>query len=57
MPLLSVVLTAGVFACTLLAWKRGYWGAFGRLHYSLVALSALTFVILLAYYNLLGYQF
>jgi CubicO group peptidase (beta-lactamase class C family) len=56
LPLLSAALTAGVLVCALLAWKRGYWGVFGRLHYSLVALSALTFVILLAYYNLLGFR-
>jgi hypothetical protein len=40
-----------------LAWKRSYWGDFGRLHYSLGALSALTFVAVLGYYNLLGFQF
>jgi CubicO group peptidase (beta-lactamase class C family) len=57
LPLLSAALTAGVLACALLAWKRQYWGVFGRLHYSLVALSALTFVFLLAYYNLLGFWF
>jgi CubicO group peptidase (beta-lactamase class C family) len=57
LPLPSAVLTAGVLACALLAWKRRYWGVFGRLHYSLVALSALTFVALLGYYNLLGFQF
>jgi hypothetical protein len=57
LPLLSAALTAGVLACALLAWKRGYWGVFGRLHYSLVALSALTFVVLLGYYNLLGFRF
>jgi hypothetical protein len=32
-------------------------GLFGRLHYSLVALSMLGFVALLGYYNLLGFQF
>jgi CubicO group peptidase (beta-lactamase class C family) len=57
LPLLSAALAAGVLACALLAWKRGYWGVVGRLHYSLVALSALTFVVLLAYYNLLGFRF
>ena len=40
-----------------LAWKRRYWGLFGRLYYSLVALSMLTFVVQLGYYNLLGFQF
>ena len=57
LPLLSAAFTVGVLVYALLAWKRGYWGVFGRLHYSLVALSALTLVVLLAYYNLLGFRF
>ena len=56
-PLLSVAFTASVLVHAALAWKRSYWGVFGRLHYSLVALSALTFVAVLGYYNLLGFQF
>jgi CubicO group peptidase (beta-lactamase class C family) len=56
-PLLSVAFTAGVLVHAALAWKRSYWGVFGRLHYSVVALSALTFIALLGYYNLLGFQF
>ena len=47
-------LAVGVLVSAALAWARGYWGLFGRLHYSLVALSALTFVALLVYYNLIG---
>jgi hypothetical protein len=46
-----------VLVHAVLAWRRGYWGRFGRLHYTLVALSALTFVALLAYYNLIGFRF
>jgi CubicO group peptidase (beta-lactamase class C family) len=57
LPLPSAVLAAGVLVYAVLAWERRYWGVFGRLHYSLVALSALTFVALLGYYNLLGFQF
>lgn len=52
LPLLGAVLTVGVLVSAVLVWKRGYWGLFGRLHYSLVALSALVFAALLAYYNL-----
>ena len=57
MTLLSVVLTVGVLVHAPLAWMRGYWGLFGRLHYSVVALSSLAFIALLGYYNLLGFQF
>ena len=49
--------TVGVFVYAALAWKRRFWGLFGRPHYSLVALSMLSFVALLACYNLLGFQF
>jgi CubicO group peptidase (beta-lactamase class C family) len=52
LPLLSAALTVGVIACAAMAWKRRDWGPLGRLHYSLVALAALTFVALLGYYNL-----
>jgi hypothetical protein len=37
-------------------WARGNWSLLGRLHYSLAALSTLTFVSPLAYYNLIGYK-
>ncbi len=53
----SAVLTVGVLVYAALAWARGFWGLLGRVQYSLVALSALTFVALLGYYNLIGFQF
>jgi hypothetical protein len=56
LPLLGFAGTVGVLVYAGLAWGRGYWSIFGRLHYSLVALSALTFVALLAYYNMIGFQ-
>ena len=56
-PILISVLTVGVLVYAALAWARGFWGLLGRLQYSLVALSALTFVALLGYYNLIGFQF
>jgi CubicO group peptidase (beta-lactamase class C family) len=57
LPLLSAVMTVGMVVYAPLAWKREYWSSFGRLHYSVVALSALAFIALLGYYNLLGFQF
>jgi hypothetical protein len=56
-PILISALSAGVLVYAALAWARGNWSLLGRLHYTLVALSTLTFVSLLAYYNLIGYQF
>lgn len=57
LPFVVAALTLGVLVYSALAWARRYWGLFGRLHYSLVALSALVFVALLGYYGLLGFQF
>ena len=57
LPYLLAALVVGVIFYAALSWKRRYWGLFGRLHYSLVALAALAFVGLLGYYNLLGFQF
>ena len=56
LPYLVAALTLGVLVYAALAWMRRYWGLFGRLHYTLVALSALVFVALLGYYGLLGFQ-
>jgi CubicO group peptidase (beta-lactamase class C family) len=52
LPLLGAVVTVGVLVEATLSWRRGYWGMFGRMHYSAIALSAVTFAALLAYYNL-----
>ncbi len=57
LALIITVGAAGVLVYAALAWKRRYWGLFGRLYYSLVALSMLIFVAQLGYYNLLGFQF
>ena len=57
LPILVSVLSAGVLVYAVVAWRRGYWGLFGRLHYTLVALSAVALVALFGYYNLIGYQF
>lgn len=54
LPFPIAALAVGVIVYAALSWKRRYWGLFGRLHYSLVALAALPFVALLGYYNLLG---
>lgn len=54
LPYPIAALAVGVAVFAPLSWRRGYWGLFGRLHYSLVAVAALTFTALLGYYNLLG---
>lgn len=48
-------LATPVFA--LLAWKDGHWSIWGRIHYSVLAVSALAFVWWLNYWNLLGFRY
>jgi Beta-lactamase len=52
--LLCVPLTLGVVVLAVLAWKDRYWGAVGRVHYSLVALAAILFVLFLSNWHLIG---
>ena len=52
--LLSVPLTLGVVVLDVLAWKDRYWGVASRVHYSLVALAAVLFVLFLSSWNLIG---
>jgi len=54
---LSAVLTVGALVYTVLAWKNRYWGILGRLYYTLVTVTAVTFVWFLNYWNLLGWRF
>lgn len=56
LALVSALLTIGVLLCTLLAWGKHWWGTTSRIHYTLVALAALAFVIELAYWNLLSFR-
>jgi len=56
-PLLTTVLTLGLFIFTALAWKNNYWSLMKKSHYSLITLAALVFIPFLTYWNLLGFQF
>jgi CubicO group peptidase (beta-lactamase class C family) len=56
-PLLGTALTAASVACTMLAWKHGYWSVAGRAHYTAVALAGVIFVFFLNHWNLLGFRF
>lgn len=55
-PLLTAVLTIGLLVFTVRAWKESYWSTFGRVHYSLITLAALTFTWFVNYWNLLGWR-
>jgi len=56
-PLLTTVLTLGLFIFSTWAWKNNYWSLMRRSHYSLITLAALVFIPFLTYWNLLGFQF
>ncbi|MGB3635450.1 MAG: serine hydrolase domain-containing protein, partial [Rubrobacteraceae bacterium] len=52
--LLSVPLTVGVVVFAALAWKNRFWGVIGRVHYALVALASIMFLLFLYSWNLIG---
>jgi hypothetical protein len=52
--LLSVPLTLGIAVLAVLAWKDRYWNVASRVHYTLVALAAVVFVLFLSNWNLVG---
>ena len=53
-PLLTAILTTGLLAFTVLAWKDRYWSVVGRVHCSLITLA---FTWFMNYWNLLGFRF
>ncbi len=55
--LAAAILTAGLIIFTAIAWRQRYWGLPSRIHYTLVTLSALSFVWFLNYWNLLGFRY
>src|SRR5512138_2697421 len=57
LPLLSTVLTFAMVVYTVLAWQKHFWSLLGRIHYSLIAMAALSFLWFLNYWDLLGFKF
>ena len=57
LPLLAIplALLAGWF--TVRVWGAGTWTVAARVHYTLAAVAVLAFLIVLNYWNLLGYRF
>jgi hypothetical protein len=56
LALVSAVLTVGIIASTALVWWRRFWDTRRRVHYTLIALSALIFALELNYWNMLGFR-
>jgi CubicO group peptidase (beta-lactamase class C family) len=57
LPVLTALATLGLLAFTVLAWTNHDWSFGARSHYSVITLTALVFIGVLAYWNLLGFQF
>ncbi|WP_438492073.1 serine hydrolase domain-containing protein [Paenibacillus sp. IHBB 3054] len=57
MPVIFVGMTLALLVSAVLAWKNKYWTAFTRVHYTLVALSAVALCLFFYHWNLLGWQF
>jgi CubicO group peptidase (beta-lactamase class C family) len=53
---LGALLTVGVAVYAVLAWKHGLWTLWGRLRYTLFATVAVSFVLVLNYWNLIGWR-
>jgi len=56
LSLIGAVLTFGAVSFTVLAWVKGYWNVWGRLHYTVVTGAALAFIAWLNYWNLIGFK-
>lgn len=57
LPILAGFLTTVLLVVTATAWRNGYWGLTGRIHYTLVFLSAVAVLWQLNYWNFLGWNF
>ena len=55
--IIAAIMALASVAFTALAWKNGYWGMAGRLHYTLVVIAQLDFIWWLNNWNLLGFKF
>jgi CubicO group peptidase (beta-lactamase class C family) len=56
-PVISILFLIGTFFFMTSAWIRGYWTGCARIHYTLVFLAGLAFLVFLNYWNLLGWRF
>jgi CubicO group peptidase (beta-lactamase class C family) len=57
LPLLAVPLALLAAWFTVRVWSAGTWTLGARVHYSLAAVAVLAFLLVLNYWNLLGYRF
>lgn len=56
-PLVTTIIAVGLPIFATLTWKSECWSDIGQLHYSLMTVLALAFILFLRYWNLLGFGF
>jgi pimeloyl-ACP methyl ester carboxylesterase len=56
LPLISMIPAVASLVHAGLAWRDGYWGIAGRVHYTLVGLAIVVFLWQLSYWHLLGWR-
>ena len=56
-PIISSLLTIGLPVFTFVAWKRKTWNFAGRLHYSIITITCIGFVLWLYHWNWLGFNY
>ena len=57
LPVLGILLTLAVLGYCLRLWRRGVWNIAKRLRYSYVTLVNVLFVLVLNYWNLIGWKY
>ncbi|WP_417317780.1 serine hydrolase domain-containing protein [Emcibacter sp.] len=57
LPLVGILLTAGMVYFAVRVWKDKFWRLGRRIHYTLVTLGAVYMVIFCWYWNMLGFQY
>lgn len=55
-PLLSAAMTAGMVGMAVLSWRSRAWRLPQRIHFTLITLSSIGFILILNYWNLLGWK-
>lgn len=57
LPLIALLLTAGVLYFVATVWAKREWGLYGRIQYTVIALACVAFLWSLNHWNLIGYRF
>ena len=57
LPVLLVLAALALVVFTVMAWRGGWWGRWGRVHYTAVAIGTVVLVLVLNYWNLIGWKY